>query len=89
MLDSYLRKGEAVIVVSDTGAGIAEKDIPHIFDRFYRADKSRTKSSGGTGLGLSIAKWIIDQHNGKISVWSEIQIGTVIKIILPEFVVLL
>ncbi|MCI1944124.1 sensor histidine kinase [Clostridium luticellarii] len=85
MLDSYLRKGEAVIVVSDTGAGIAEKDIPHIFDRFYRADKSRTKSSGGTGLGLSIAKWIIDQHNGKISVWSEIQIGTVIKIILPVF----
>jgi signal transduction histidine kinase len=85
MLDSYLRKSEAVIVVSDTGAGIAEKDIPHIFDRFYRADKSRTKSSGGTGLGLSIAKWIIDQHNGKISVWSEIQIGTVIKIILPVF----
>ncbi|MHC6180148.1 sensor histidine kinase [Clostridium sp. JNZ X4-2] len=83
MLDSYLKDNAAVIVVSDTGIGISEEDIPRIFDRFYRADKSRTKSSGGTGLGLSIARWIIDRHNGKIDIWSQVDIGTVIKITIP------
>jgi len=82
-LDCYLRYNTAVITIGDTGIGISEEDIPHIFERFYRADKSRTKSSGGTGLGLSIAKWILDEHNGKIDVWSKLDIGTVIKIIIP------
>lgn len=84
-LDSYLKDNAAVIVVSDTGIGISEEDIPHIFDRFYRADKSRTKSSGGTGLGLSIARWIIGRHRGKIDIWSQMDIGTVIKITIPIF----
>ncbi len=82
-IDSYKQDNEAVITIGDNGTGISKEDLPHIFDRFYRADKSRTKSSGGTGLGLSISKWIIDNHNGKINVWSEIDIGTVIKITLP------
>jgi signal transduction histidine kinase len=82
-IDSYKQDNEAIITIGDNGTGISKEDLPHIFDRFYRADKSRTKSSGGTGLGLSISKWIIDNHNGKINVWSEIDIGTVIKITLP------
>jgi signal transduction histidine kinase len=82
-IDSYKRENEAIITIADNGTGISKEDLPHIFDRFYRADKSRTKSSGGTGLGLSISKWIIDKHNGKIHVWSEINIGTIVKITLP------
>ncbi|OAA90389.1 sensor histidine kinase [Clostridium ljungdahlii] len=82
-IDSYKKEKEAIITIADNGTGISKEDLPHIFDRFYRADKSRTKSSGGTGLGLSISKWIIDKHNGKIHVWSEIGIGTIIKVTLP------
>ncbi|AZV56655.1 HAMP domain-containing sensor histidine kinase [Clostridium sp. AWRP] len=82
-IDSYKRENEAIVTIADNGTGISKEDLPHIFDRFYRADKSRTKSSGGTGLGLSISKWIIDKHNGKIHVWSEINIGTIVKVTLP------
>lgn len=82
-IDSYVKSNTAVVTIGDTGIGISENDLPNIFNRFYRADKSRTKSSGGTGLGLSIAKWIIENHNGKIDVWSKIDIGTVIRIELP------
>lgn len=74
---------QAVIEIIDTGIGIAQEDLPHIFERFYRADKSRTKEMGGQGLGLSIAKWIIHHHGGKISVESKLQVGTKIKILLP------
>jgi len=72
------------ITIEDTGMGIPKEDIPYIFDRFYRADKSRAKKSGGTGLGLSIAKWIIDNHGGNIKVESEIDNGTKITITLPQ-----
>ncbi|WP_246615380.1 HAMP domain-containing sensor histidine kinase [Clostridium thailandense] len=82
-LDSYRKDDNVIITIGDTGMGISDKDLPHIFDRFYRADKSRTKTNGGTGLGLAIAKWIIDQHNGEIEVWSKVDIGTVVKISLP------
>ncbi len=84
-LDCYFAEdiNAAVITVADTGIGISKEHIPHIFERFYRADESRTKSSGGTGLGLSIAKWILDIHKGKIDVWSELDIGTVMKITFP------
>lgn len=82
-INSYQKKGAAVLSIEDSGIGIAAKDLPHIFDRFYRADESRTKKSGGTGLGLAIAKWIIDNHQGKIMVWSEPQEGTIIRIELP------
>ncbi len=82
-LNSYIKDGNAIISIEDTGIGISKEDLPHIFNRFYRADKSRTKKSGGTGLGLAIAKWIIDTHDGNISVWSEINTGTIIRIELP------
>ncbi|WP_231702617.1 sensor histidine kinase [Desulfocucumis palustris] len=82
-LNLYGKNKRAFISIEDTGIGISREDLPHIFNRFYRADKSRTKSSGGTGLGLAIAKWIIDNHHGKIDVWSELNAGTVVRIGLP------
>jgi signal transduction histidine kinase len=77
------QNGHARVTVSDTGAGIPPSDIPHIFERFYRADKARTRESGGTGLGLAIAKWIVDAHKGDINVKSSPGEGTRVAITLP------
>lgn len=82
-INSYILKKQLVIEIEDTGMGISKEDLPHIFDRFYRTDKSRTKESGGTGLGLSIAKWIILRHKGTIEVQSRLGSGTKISILLP------
>lgn len=73
----------AKITIEDTGMDIPEEDIPQIFNRFFRVDKARTREKGGNGLGLSIAKWIIDSHNGNISVESSVGKGTKIDITLP------
>jgi heavy metal sensor kinase len=75
--------GDAVTAIRDTGAGIAPADLPHIFERFYRADESRSRESGGTGLGLSIAKWIAEAHQGKISVISKVGEGSVFRVQIP------
>jgi len=74
----------AEITVRDTGKGIPPEDLPHIFERFYRADKSRNRLTGGAGIGLTIAKAIIDAHKGNIQVRSKVDEGTEFVILLPK-----
>jgi two-component system OmpR family sensor kinase len=78
--------GVVTLVVSDTGVGIAPGDLPHIFDRFWRADpaRSRTGERAGTGLGLAITKWIAEAHGGSITVQSRPGRGTVFTVHLPR-----
>lgn len=73
----------AVVSVSDTGIGIAEDDLPHIFERFWRADRARTRERAGAGLGLSIAKQIVEMHSGSIRVESRPGKGSTFQILLP------
>ena len=77
-------KNEVYFSVQDNGIGMDAEDVPHIFERFFRADTARVRKNGGTGLGLSIAKWIIDNHKGYFSVLSRKGIGTRITVYLPE-----
>ncbi|MFB4259688.1 ATP-binding protein [Shouchella clausii] len=70
--------------VVDTGRGIPEEDLPYVFERFYKADKARTRQHGGTGLGLAIAKHIIDAHQGKMTVHSRLGEGTTFRFTLPK-----
>ena len=75
--------GFAVAEVRDTGIGIAENDLPNVFERFYRADKARTRESGGVGLGLSIGRWITEVHDGEIEVESIPGRGSNFQVRLP------
>lgn len=74
----------AKLTVQDQGIGIPTESVPHIFDRFYRAEESRARTTGGTGLGLSIAKWITDRHGGYMEVLSREDLGTRISLLLPK-----
>lgn len=73
----------AVLQVRDTGTGIPAKDLPHLFDRFWRADAARGRATGGSGLGLSIARQIVRDHHGTIEVESAVGVGTVFTVTLP------
>ena len=81
---SLLRQnGNAEIIVRDTGIGISRADQSHVFDRFYRVDKARSRSLGGAGLGLAIVSWIVEAHSGKISVDSTPNQGSTFTVELP------
>ena len=71
------------IAVADTGAGIPEKDLPRLTERFYRVDKARSRDLGGTGLGLAIVKHIVQAHGGELKIASEINKGTTVAVRLP------
>ena len=76
-------EGHAILEVSDKGPGIAEKHLPHLFDRFYRVDPSRQSNGGHSGLGLAIVKAIVTNHGGSIQVESQPGVGSVFRVILP------
>jgi heavy metal sensor kinase len=82
-VDFESHDGFAIASVTDTGIGIAKDDIAHIFDRFWRADKARSREQGGAGLGLSIARWIVEMHRGTIGVESNLGKGSTFWIRIP------
>ena len=82
-LSAGTENGSAYFEVQDSGIGIDAEDVPHVFDRFFRADPARARQSGGTGLGLSIARWIVERHGGHFEVLSRPGIGTRIRVVLP------
>lgn len=75
--------GEAVLTVTDTGVGIPTRDLPRVFERFYRVDRARSRETGGTGLGLSIVRHVVENHGGRVSVDSELGRGTRFEVRLP------
>lgn len=75
---------EIVLTVADTGAGIAPEHLPRLFERFYRADVARSRATGGAGLGLAICAWIAEMHGGRLSVESELGVGTTMTFRLPR-----
>ncbi|MFD8690207.1 sensor histidine kinase [Streptomyces sp. NPDC059651] len=77
------RGGSAVVEVRDTGSGIAAEELPHVFDRFWRADKARGRATGGSGLGLAVVRQIVTDHGGTVEVRSEVGTGTVFTVLLP------
>jgi len=82
-LDKLEAEGIALVEISDNGAGIPKEDLPYVFERFYRVDKSRARSTGGTGLGLTISKEIVEAHGGDIFVESEEGKGSTFSFTLP------
>jgi signal transduction histidine kinase len=81
---AWRREGGGVsFSVTDSGIGIPAEALPHVFERFFRADESRARKTGGTGLGLSIAKWIVDAHGGSIEVLSRVDAGTRFTVTFP------
>ena len=78
-----MRGGEFAVSVRDSGEGISPEHLPHVFERFYRADRSRSRATGGTGLGLAIVKQLVEAHGGRISVESQVGQGAAFTFTLP------
>jgi heavy metal sensor kinase len=76
--------GAIAIRIADTGTGIAPEALPHVFERFYRADKARSRQDGGFGLGLAIVKWIAESHNGAVELSSTLGMGSTFTVNLPD-----
>jgi len=83
-LQAVRRGSEMVLSVADNGLGISKEHLPRIFERFYRADKARSRELGGTGLGLAIVKHIAQLHGGRVEAESELGHGTIIRVVIPE-----
>lgn len=84
VINSFIPEAGSVTVrIIDNGLGIPEKDLPRIFERFYRVEKARTSDTGGTGLGLAIARELIEAHGGSIKIQSKLNVGTMVDITLP------
>jgi two-component system sensor histidine kinase BaeS len=83
-LRAQIEQDDVVIEVADTGSGIEPKDLEHVFDRFWRADNARSRSTGGSGIGLAIAREIVAAHGGSLTVTSAVDVGTVCTIRLPR-----
>ena len=75
---------DAVVRIQDAGIGISKEDLPFIFDRFYRADKVRSREAGGAGLGLSIARWIAEAHHASVSANSTLGEGSTFEVRIPR-----
>ena len=75
----------AVVMVKDTGVGIPEDSVSHVFERFYRVDKARSRKSGGSGLGLSIVRNMVERNGGKITVESVVGKGSLFTLTFPAF----
>ena len=84
LLKAQWNHSDLRISVEDQGIGIAQKHLPRLFERFYRVDKARSRNSGGTGLGLAIVKHIAQAHGGNVTVESELGVGSVFTIHLPQ-----
>jgi signal transduction histidine kinase len=83
VVSSQLTHGSAIVVVRDNGIGISDADLPNVFERFYRADKARSRESGGAGLGLAIGRWIAQAHRGEIEAESTPGGGALFRVRLP------
>jgi signal transduction histidine kinase len=83
MLRAKITENVAVVTIEDTGEGIDPLDLPFVFNRFYRGDRSRARTTGGTGLGLAICKAIVDAYGGQIDIESKLGRGTSVRVRLP------
>ena len=83
-IEEKLKDNKVIISIEDQGIGISEEDLKYVFERFYRADKSRTRATGGTGIGLTIVKSIVSSHGGEVKLESKLGEGSKFTIILPK-----
>jgi signal transduction histidine kinase len=75
--------GKVILRVADTGMGIPQRDLPRVFERFYRVDRARSRETGGTGLGLAIVRHVAENHGGEVTVQSELSAGSTFVVRLP------
>src|SRR3712207_5087324 len=75
--------GHCLVEVHDTGIGISPEDLPRVFDRFWRSDRSRSRATGGSGVGLAVVRELVRAHNGLVELHSEVGLGTTARVTLP------